>query len=586
MPWVQRATTSLHRFSAIWSPRSGRRQITGFAVSQRPSSISVYPQTNRAFAALSSQLLYKLAIGRNALGRQDLARRTPTCSDLPDAQTMAFNSIRQPDIHADSTANATDTPYSVVNFYHLVDIANPYQVIADHKLWVQGKDLAGRIYLSTQGINAQYSGLTADAEGYAMWLQQQDLFKGMRWSSFPVDSHQFPKLRLKFKQNLISLAGGMTRLPVTDPKARAIPLAPYQWKQMLAGAQYTEPRHLEPADAASDPPGASNKRPETSNARLDALQGRPDGDAQSSGELHEPQTSAAAARADVVVLDVRNDYEWDAGHFQGADRPQEEKFNETPTEASNSDSIPSYLQGKAADTPVMMYCTGGIRCDVYSAHLRDKGFTNLYTLEGGIQNYLREEGHQLWDGSLFVFDGRMAVPSGDPEHEGQLVAAAPCTACGETASLPHMNCANIDCNKLFLACDQHKEEFAGCCSQACLEAPRLLRPPKQAGYYGNWTTYSSDDDVSKANMIEGRGSGRLARRRKRIGKMRAKEAIAREERHARKELVKAAMQSRQNQSDHQDENHDAQQLDAAKQSMARMSILQHQQHAQTQLQSV
>ena len=91
----------------------------------------------------------------------------------------------------------------------------------------------------------------------------------------------------------------------------------------------------------------------------------------------------------------------------------QENFNETPTEASSSDSIPSYLQGKSPDTPVMMYCTGGIRCDVYSAHLRDKGFTNLFTLEGGIQNYLREEGHQLWDGSLFVFDGRMAVPSGD-----------------------------------------------------------------------------------------------------------------------------------------------------------------------------
>lgn len=55
---------------------------------------------------------------------------------------------------------------------------------------------------------------------------------------------------------------------------------------------------------------------------------------------------------------------------------------------------------------------GGIRCDVYSAHLRDKGFTNLYTLEGGVQNYLRQEGHAMWDGSLFVFDGRMAVPSG------------------------------------------------------------------------------------------------------------------------------------------------------------------------------
>ncbi len=216
MPWVQRATTSLHRFSAIWSPHCGRRQITGFAFSQRPSSISAYPQANYAFATLGSQLSHKhkLAIGRNALGRQNLSRRTPTCSDLPDAQTMAFNSIRQPDIHADSTADSTDTPYSVVNFYHLVDIANPFQarqiclhfaetcqalplslnartqiwhkhtasasgsqVIAEHKLWVQGKDLAGRIYLSTQGINAQYSGLTADAEGYAMWLQQQDLFK-------------------------------------------------------------------------------------------------------------------------------------------------------------------------------------------------------------------------------------------------------------------------------------------------------------------------------------------------------------------------------------------------------------------------
>jgi len=96
----------------------------------------------------------------------------------------------------------------------------------------------------------------------------------------------------------------------------------------------------------------------------------------------------------------------------------QEKFNETPTEASNSESIPSYLQGKAADTPVMMYCTGGIRCDVYSAHLRDQGFTNLFTLEGGIHNYFREEGHQLWDGSLFVFDGRMAVPSGDDAPQG------------------------------------------------------------------------------------------------------------------------------------------------------------------------
>jgi predicted sulfurtransferase len=61
-----------------------------------------------------------------------------------------------------------------------------------------------------------------------------------------------------------------------------------------------------------------------------------------------------------------------------------------------------------------MYCTGGIRCDVYTAFLAKKGFKNLYTLEGGVQNYLVKEGGELWDGSLFVFDGRMAIPPGKP----------------------------------------------------------------------------------------------------------------------------------------------------------------------------
>jgi predicted sulfurtransferase len=64
-----------------------------------------------------------------------------------------------------------------------------------------------------------------------------------------------------------------------------------------------------------------------------------------------------------------------------------------------------------------MYCTGGIRCDVYSALLRQKGFKNLYTLDGGIQHYLKEEGNEHWNGSLFVFDGRMAI---NPALEGQL----------------------------------------------------------------------------------------------------------------------------------------------------------------------
>lgn len=70
-----------------------------------------------------------------------------------------------------------------------------------------------------------------------------------------------------------------------------------------------------------------------------------------------------------------------------------------------------------------MYCTGGIRCDVYSAALRQKGFKNLFTLHGGIQNYLREEGNEHWQGSLFVFDGRMAInPALQQGNEGKVTA--------------------------------------------------------------------------------------------------------------------------------------------------------------------
>lgn len=81
--------------------------------------------------------------------------------------------------------------------------------------------------------------------------------------------------------------------------------------------------------------------------------------------------------------------------------------------------IPALAFGAPAAC-MQMYCTGGIRCDVYSAFLRAKGFNNLYTLHGGIQSYLRAEGDAHWKGSLFVFDGRMAIPAA--AHEGESVS--------------------------------------------------------------------------------------------------------------------------------------------------------------------
>lgn len=285
--------------------------------------------------------------------------------------------------------------YCVVNFYHLVDIPRPRELVKQHAAFLEGRDVRGRIYISEQGVNAQYGGVREDAVAYAKWLAEtQPLFQGLRYSVYDADDHMFPKLRLKYKPNLISLAGGMSTIPVTQPSARATPVEPSQWKQMLAE-------------------GINGQRP--------------------------------------LVLDVRNSYEWDAGHFVGAKRPLEDEFNETPTEATPCE-VPDYLEAAGPDTPVMMYCTGGIRCDVYSAYLKRKGYNKLYTLEGGIQNYMSQEGLEHWKGSLFVFDGRMAIRK-DRDRDAPLEAAVPCQVCQGEAVLPHANCANIDCNQLFIACN-------------------------------------------------------------------------------------------------------------------------------------
>jgi hypothetical protein len=200
----------------------------------------------------------------------------------------------------------------------------------------------------------------------------------------------------------------------------------------------------------------------------------------------------------------------------------------------------------------MMYCTGGIRCDVYSAYLKAKGFSNLYTLQGGVQNYLARQGGEGWNGSLFVFDARMAIrPDVGVDADAEaLPAVAPCRVCGGEAALPHVNCANIDCNRLFIACEACRSALRGCCCEACVDAPRLLRPAKGAGLYGNWMQYAAGEEAgSKQRAIaSGRGEGRIARRRKRQQALRerelAKRAARAERRRHAKEVMEAALKER------------------------------------------
>ena len=164
-----------------------------------------------------------------------------------------------------------------------------------------------------------------------------------------------------------------------------------------------------------------------------------------------------------LLLDVRNQYEWDIGHFEGALLPPLQSFREFPDYAENLKQTVDPQK-----TKVMMYCTGGIRCELYSAVLKKKGFQDVYQLEGGVINYGLQEGNAHWKGKLFVFDDRLAVPIDGKESD----PISLCLHCKNGCDI-YYNCANMDCNELFVCCPSCLEIYKGCCSFDCKEAPRV-----------------------------------------------------------------------------------------------------------------
>lgn len=166
----------------------------------------------------------------------------------------------------------------------------------------------------------------------------------------------------------------------------------------------------------------------------------------------------------MIVLDVRNQYEWVVGRFKGAEMPPLETFREFPLYAKQ-------LKEKKdpEKTTVLMYCTGGIRCELYSALLKEEGFDKVYQLDGGVIGYGLNEGSSQWEGKLFVFDDRMVVPIAPGENPEPISSCAFC----DTPSDTYYNCANMDCNELFLSCPTCAEKMRGCCCTECIGSSRV-----------------------------------------------------------------------------------------------------------------
>jgi len=163
-----------------------------------------------------------------------------------------------------------------------------------------------------------------------------------------------------------------------------------------------------------------------------------------------------------IVVDMRNHYEYEVGHFENALEVPSDTFREQlPMSAE-------MLEDKKGHN-IIMYCTGGIRCEKASAYLLHKGFRNVYHLEGGIIHYantVKEKGlPNKFKGKNFVFDDRMGE-----RITGEVIAR--CHQCGRPADT-HTNCRNEGCHTLFIQCEDCATRYEGCCSPACQETIHL-----------------------------------------------------------------------------------------------------------------
>ncbi|MFD2936490.1 oxygen-dependent tRNA uridine(34) hydroxylase TrhO [Spirosoma flavum] len=176
---------------------------------------------------------------------------------------------------------------------------------------------------------------------------------------------------------------------------------------------------------------------------------------------------------DVVLVDMRSNYEHEVGKFKGAITFNMENLRELPDHIHEIEHL--------RDKKIITYCTGGIKCEKASAYLLAQGFENVYQLHGGIIRYGLEAGGEDFDGECYVFDNRVTVPI----NHVNPVTVSVCYRCG-TPTSRMINCASPVCNNHITLCENCGDEHGGTCADVCKQDPNL-RTYDGTGYYGKLT---------------------------------------------------------------------------------------------------
>lgn len=291
-------------------------------------------------------------------------------------------------------------PRVTVSFYKYFHIADPQQFRDDLYTRFEALKVFGRVYIAHEGINGQISVPKANMDAFRDILYAADpALDGIRLNvAVDDDGKSFWVLRMKVRHKVV--ADGIDD-PAFDPSGIG---------KYLKAKEYNE--------ITQDP--------------------------------------------DTIVVDMRNHYEYEVGHFENAIEVPSDTFRE---------QLPMAVEmlKEHKDKNIVMYCTGGIRCEKASAYMLHNGFKNVYHLEGGIIEYVRKAREEnlpvKFVGKNFVFDERLGERISDD-------VIARCHQCGMPCDT-HTNCKNEGCHLLFIQCAKCAEEMAGCCSDECKDMVQL-----------------------------------------------------------------------------------------------------------------
>lgn len=288
----------------------------------------------------------------------------------------------------------------IILYYKFVPVADPEMT----RLWqwelCTRLGLKGRVIISKHGINGTLGGSLDALRAYKSAMNKTDVFKSIQYKWSEGGAANFPKLSVKVRDELVTFHA-VDELVVDE-------------RGVANGG-----KHLKPEEVHK------------------LLEERGD---------------------DVVFFDGRNKYEAEIGKFKNAVVPDVERARDFVRELERS------KYDNLKDKPVVTYCTGGIRCEVLSALMKNRGFKEVYQIDGGIVKYGEEYGDDgEWEGKLHVFDGRMVSQFSDKAKD-----IGTCSHCGGKTS-NYENCALKSCNNLILLCGGCKMQTTTC-SDACQAA--------------------------------------------------------------------------------------------------------------------